>query len=160
MINNNKAQFLPVMILTTVIELLPLVVGSIAAFINENIAVGSILLTFSLVVYITIFLLMKKGSSTDIYFVKVDNGELEISYANFTSADYGKVSLDDVVKIDYYRINSFVSWVLCLINVRVPRSAFLTYTHDGATVYKPIGYFAKKDIDKLCESNGIKVIMH
>ena len=65
----------------------------------------------------------------------------------------------NIVQIEYYKINSFISW-LQFLSYQIPKVAFITIHENENIITKAIGYFEKNDLIKICESKNIKLIIH
>ena len=91
-------------------------------------------------------------------YIKINTSFFEIKFDNLSSNGQAIiVNYDDIVQIEYYKINSFISW-LQLLSYQSPKVAFITIHENENIITKAIGYFEKNDLIKICESKNIKLI--
>lgn len=94
-------------------------------------------------------------------YIKINTSFFEIKFDNLSSNGQAIiVNYDDIVQIDYYKINSFISWLQLLLSYQSPKVAFITIHENENIITKAIGYFEKNDLIKICESKNIKLIIH
>jgi hypothetical protein len=141
----------------------PIIIGlSISGIILKEFSVLIIDIIFILC-YIGVILWIKKAKKKDSSYIKVtDDGLFEIKFVS----NKKKIILKEreIVKIDYYRINSFYNWLLFIIPPPLtPKEIVIAYIEDGKTKEDEIGCAKFKDIKKLkkyCIDNDIKITIN
>lgn len=159
MIYLNKAILKPLLIFTSFFFIPALIILLISCLLIREIQVYMIFCCFVLVYIISIHVVIKESKNKK-YYLKVCSDSLEILYPNITSeGEVLLVKFTDIEKIEYYKITSFVSW-LAMINMVCPKALFITYNINNKKETKAIGHAELIDIVKICEENGIELIIH
>ncbi len=151
----SKNQFKPLAVLSS-IGLVPLIVGFSYCAWNDFKMEIFIVLLFLLCLYCFIIILSYKISQTKKYYALTNNEQLEIHYPNvgIRNEDVIRVNVEQVVKLEYYRMTSIKSWFL-LVNAIVPQCTFITYVEGGREFCGLIGYPSYDDVKKLADECGI-----
>lgn len=157
MIYTNKASFKPLMIILSFLFIPSIVTLIVCCFLIPSIPIYVILLVFILMYCLGIIAIRKESNSHRNY-IKIMEDMIILKFDNFSSNEIS-IKYVDIYQIDYYRINSFISW-FALICMQCPKIAFLTFSDGKSIMKKPIGYFEKKDIEKICNINKIKLVIH
>ena len=159
MIYTNKAMLQPMIIVLSVFFIPIIIVLTIYCIVFSNFQGYIILASFSFVFIVCIIATIKEAYSQRNY-IKINTLFFEIKFDNLSSNRQAIiVNYDDIVQIDYYKINSFISW-LQLLSYQSPKVAFITIHENENIITKAIGYFEKNDLIKICESKNIKLIIH
>lgn len=159
MIYTNKAQFKPIIILLSVLFVPSISALIVCCFLIPSIPIYCILFSFLIIYCLSIFAI-KKESNSHRNFIKIGENSLIIKFDNFSADDNeNEIMFNDIIQIDYYKINSVISWI-GLLSMQCPKIAFLKYTCDNKVIQKPIGYFEKVDIERMCFTHSIKLIVH
>lgn len=159
MIYTNKAILKPIIIILSVLFIPSIIVLAIYCIIFSNFQGYIILAIFSFLFIVGIIVAIKEAYSQRNY-IKINTSFFEIKFDNLSSNGQAIiVNYDDIVQIDYYKINSFISW-LQLLSYQIPKVAFITIHENENIITKAIGYFEKNDLIKICESKNIKLIIH
>ncbi len=149
MIYLNKGFFKPALIISS-IPLLPLMLASwimlVAEFKIDHLAIAIFISLF----YGVIAFFLHRFSRTKKHYMSIDEGSLLIK----APGECLEIQIVDIVKIEYYKISSFRSWLL-LFNSIGPQSAFVTYKKDGQEISEHIGYPKIEEIRKLCNDYDI-----
>lgn len=158
-IYTNKALFKPVLIILNFL-FIPTIISLIVALVLLKEIFIAILLACFITIYIVTILLFKWESNRKTNFIKVEKDGLEINYPNLAK-DGNCLSLnyEEIIKIDYYKITSFVSW-LALVQMQLPKALFITFNKNGNIVRKAIGHSELSEVTKLCNENNIKYRIH
>lgn len=159
MIYTNKAQFKPIIILLSILFVPAILSLIVCCFIIPSTTIYCILFAFFIIYCLGIFAVKKESNSRRNY-LKIGNDSIIIKFDNFSADDNEKeIMFNDIIQIDYYKINSFISWI-GLLSLQCPKIAFLKYACDNKVIQKPIGYFEKVDIERMCFTHNIKLIVH
>ena len=157
MISLREGFFKPMLILLSIIFLPTSCASWILTLSNFRIAPLIVSLVFSLSFFATVFGVYKysKSDKEQLY---SEEGVLVIIYPNVTTSPRTEIEVNNIVKIEYYKISSFRAWCM-LYNYVCPCSAFITYLLDGKEVCKHIGYPRYDKIKTLCSDIGVKFVI-
>lgn len=159
MIYTNKAMLQPMIIVLSVFFIPIIIVLTIYCIVFSNFQ-GYIILASFIFLFIVCIIATIKEAYSQRNFIKINDSFFEIKFDNLSSNGQAIiVNYDDIVQIDYYKINSFISW-LQLLSYQIPKVAFITIHENENIITKAIGYFEKNDLIKICESKNIKLIIH
>ena len=158
MYNLSKKQFKPAIIFLSII-FYPLFLGVLAVLIcNFDII---ILITFLmlLLVYIILIIFYKKISNNKNYNLIIYDCKMVINYPNIKKMKHVlEIYYDSIIKLEYYKISSLVSWFQ-LLNGVVPKCVFITYIKNGIEVCELMGHMEFKDINKIANDKKINLII-
>lgn len=150
MIYLNTGLFKPILMIFSVL-LLPLSFSCcILTFTDFRIELFFISLIMILL-YFVIIIGGYKHSKTKKNYLFIENDFIVINYYNLRCA---KINVQDIKKIEYYKISSIKAWGM-LFNCVCPQCAYITYIYDEKEVCEHIGYPDFNRISKLCDSIGV-----
>ena len=160
MIYTNKAMLQPMIIVLSVFFMPIIIVLTIYCIVFSNFQ-GYIILACFIFLFIVCIIATIKEAYSQRNFIKINDSFFEIKFDNLSSNGQAIiVNYDDIVQIEYYKINSFISWLQLLLSYQSPKVAFITIRENENIITKAIGYFEKNDLIKICESKNIKLIIH
>lgn len=122
-----------------------------------DIAIFCVSLTMSFVWFLSSFGLWKYSKSKKNYMYAEEN-KLYINYPNLTTESLFQISINQIIRIEYYKFNSIRAWSLICNNIG-PRSAFITYFEGEDEVCKLIGYPKIDEIKDLCSKHKITIVL-
>lgn len=121
------------------------------------------MLIVTLIFWLIYFLILwgaHKLSISKKYFLCTDeNGCITIHYPNVLQGlHYLRLNKNEIVKMEYYKISSFRAWGM-LYSCTCPQCVFITYVYNGVEEQSFIGYPNFNEIQKLCNSSNIELIV-
>ena len=159
MIYTNKAILKPIIIVLSVLFIPSIIVLTIYCIFFSNFQ-GYIILAIFIFLFIVGIIVAIKEAYSHRNYIKINTSFFEIKFDNLSSNGQAIiVNYDNIVQIEYYKINSFISW-LQFLSYQIPKVAFITIHENENIITKAIGYFEKNDLIKICESKNIKLIIH
>ena len=160
MIYTNKAILKPIIIVLSVLFIPSIIVLTIYCIFFSNFQ-GYIILAIFIFLFIVGIIVAIKEAYSHRNYIKINTSFFEIKFDNLSSNGQAIiVNYDDIVQIEYYKINSFISWLQLLFTYQSPKVAFITIHENENIITKAIGYFENNDLIKICESKNIKLIIH
>lgn len=158
-IYTNKAQFIPLVILLSILFVPAIIVLIVLCILYQLIQFFVILLCFILIFCLAICAVRKESNSRRNY-IKINENTLVIKNDSFSSENVEVfIDFNNIVQIDYYGINSIISWV-GIICLQCPNTALISFVIDGQVIQKALGFFEKDEIKKICSLCKIKLIVH
>ncbi len=148
-----QKQFKPAMILFG-IPFIPCIIGLIIA--NLLLFKLELLIMLSIIigVYLIIVIILWKLSKRKNHYLLLKDNEIELE---FVDSIKGKIKLevqfDEIVRFEYYRINSIKGWVM-LFSYIFPKCVYLTYNSNGEEQKKFIGYLDIGDIKEVSKKTN------
>lgn len=162
MIYLNKKQFLPAMILISIMFVpIMLMLTCLCLFYNvfqPFLIIGILLVTYLLL----IFCFFKISKSTKNYLI-INNDGLDICCGNkYCDKNTGvwKVPYNEIARIDYYRISSLKGWVSLWTGL-LPKCVFITIQNRGGkenSVF--IGYLDLDQVKLIANTGNIEIFVH
>ena len=157
MIYLNKGFFAPIFLFINIV-FAPLIILCWFLTIREfDIAIFRVSLIMSLS-YVFIAIGLYKYSKSQKYYLFEENDKLFIKYPNLTNESLFEIAKKQIVKIEYYRLNSIRSWCLLFYYVG-PQCAYITYFENEKEICKLIGYPKFDEIKQICLNCGIELIL-
>lgn len=148
-----QKQFKPAMILLS-IPFVPCISGLIIANILLLKIELLIMLSIIIGIYLIIVIILWKLSKRKKHYLLLKDHMIELEFYDSTS---GKVKLevqfDEIVRFEYYRINSIKGWLM-LFSYIFPKCVYLTYNANGVEQTKFIGYLDIKDIKEISKNTN------
>ena len=157
MIYLNNGFFKPMLIIVSVI-IFPLLTGCLVCTLLDykvELFITGIILFF---VYAAIAYALYKYSKTKRYYMFAEKDSIFVKYPNFNAANFIKIDLCDIRKVEYYKISSVRAWGM-LCNYVCPQCVYITYESGGKEVCKLLGYPDFKEISSLCFEADINFIV-
>lgn len=155
----DQKQFKPTMILFG-IPFVPCIIGLIIANIMLLKIEWLIMLFIILSIYLIIVIISWKLSKRKNYYLLIKDNIMEL---NFYDSINGKTKLElqfgEVIKFEYYRINSIRSWLM-LFSYIFPKCVYLTYTVNKKEQTKFIGYLDIKDVKDISKITSSDLIIY
>ncbi len=158
MIYLNSAQFKPLAILLSIVFFPIIFGGAILCFSSFNFLHLIVAVALVFVYFISIFG-GYKYSKTKMYYLIFNDNKFEINYPNVGTKGYLSVDVKDVVKLDYYKINSLRSWLM-LHSYVLPCCVYITYNDENKEICKLIGYMNYNQIKDLSVLYNITLEVH
>ncbi len=161
MIYLNKKQFLPSMILISVM-FLPMILALTYLSFSHHVWEPFLIAGILLIIYLSLTLCFFKISKSTKNYLMVKNEGFEICCGNkYCDKDSGiwKVSYQKIEKIDYYRITSLKGW-FSLWTGLLPRCVFITIRTLGVEDEVFIGYLDLNQAKKLASIVNTELITH
>ena len=154
-----QKQFKPAMVLFGLL-FIPILIGINIAnvvFFRVELLIVSLVV---LIVYLSIILFFWRLSKRKEHYLLINKNGVEIL---FHDSIRGKIkvelSFEQIIKIEYYRINSIRSWFM-LYSYVFPKCVYITYKIGGEEQTKFIGYMDLKDIKQIANDKNIKLIVN
>ena len=158
MYNLSEKQFKPAVFFLSII-FFPLLLGVLAVLICNFDMIILIIFLMLLLVYITLIIFYKKISNNKNHNLIIYDCKMVINYPNINNMKHIlEISYDSIIKLEYYKITSLVSWFQ-LLNGIVPKCVFITYIKNGKEVCELMGHMELNDIKKIANDKNIKLII-
>lgn len=148
-----QKQFKPAMILFG-IPFIPCIIGLVIA--NILLFKIELLIMLSIIfgAYLIIVIILWKLSKRKNHYLLLKDYEIELEFYDSIN---GKVKLevqfDEIVRFEYYRINSIKGWLM-LFSYIFPKCVYLTYNENGEEQKKFIGYLDIGDIKEIAKKTN------
>ena len=158
MYNLSEKQFKPTIIFLSII-FYPLLLGVLAVLISSFDIMILIIFLMLLLVYVVLIIFYKKISNNKNHNLIIYDCKMVINYPNINNVKHIlEISYDSIIKLEYYKITSLVSWFQ-LLNGIVPKCVFITYIKNGEEVCELMGHMELNDIKKIANDKNIKLII-
>ena len=159
MIFLNKGFFKPFAIFFSVIFVPLILLSFFALIVNKTFP---ILLTMLILVFIycSSILFAHRISKSQKNFMNIYDNICEIYYQGIVDdEEMCRISINNIIKIEYYRISSPISWLMLLHSAIFPQCIFITFKHNGKEVEKHLGYVDYIEICSLCNQFNIDLVV-
>ena len=154
-----QKQFKPAMVLFGLL-FIPILIGINIAnvvFFRVELLIVSLVV---LIVYLSIILFFWRLSKRKEHYLLINKNGVEILFHDSISGKIKvELSFEQIIKIEYYRINSIRSWFM-LYSYVFPKCVYITYKIGGEEQTKFIGYMDLKDIKQIANDKNIKLIVN
>ncbi len=154
----NEKEFKPMLIFLSVIFLPFIVLLGIIMFLDFRLIILAIAVIL-LIVYILLILVLRKSSKNRENYLLIHEDMFEIYYPNIGEGTHKlKINFCDIIEIKYYKITSIRGWFQILGYVG-PKCTYITYKKYGKKITELMGFFDLRDIKKITNEKGIKLII-
>ncbi|MBS5853550.1 MAG: SoxR reducing system RseC family protein [Bacilli bacterium] len=148
-----QKQFKPAMILFG-IPFIPCIIGLVIANILLNKIELLVILSIIIGVYLIIVSILWKLSKRKNHYLLLKDHEIELEfYDSFNGKIKLEVQFEEIVRFEYYRINSIKGWLM-LFSYIFPKCVYLTYNVNGEEQTKFIGYLDIRDIKEISKKTN------
>lgn len=148
-----QKQFKPAMILFG-IPFIPCIIGLIIANILLFKIELFVILLIIIGVYLVIVIILWKLSKKKNHYLSLKDNEIELEFYDFINKKVKlEVRFDEIVRFEYYRMNSIKGWLMLFSNI-FPKCVYLTYNVNSEEQTKFIGYLDIKDIKEISKKTN------
>jgi hypothetical protein len=155
----NKGYFKPFAIFFSVIFVPLILLSFFALIVNKTflILLITLILVFS---YCLGILFAHRISKSQKKFINIYDDICEIHYPGIVdNEEMCRINMNNIIKIEYYRISSPISWLMLLHSYILPQCIFITFKHNGKEVHKHLGYVDYIEICSLCNQFDIDLVV-
>ena len=160
MISLSRSQFLPAMILISVL-FVPIV--SVLIWVSFLDHILFLFVGLLLVIYLILALYFFRTSRSQKNYLIMNDDGLDICCGNqYCNKDTGiwKISYAQIRQIDYYKLSSPMGW-FSLWNGLLPKCVFLTFRDlSGKEISVFIGYLEFDQVNSIAKTGGIELLVH
>ena len=159
MYNLSEKQFKPCIIFMSIL-FLPLISSLIVVLILHFTICVLIVFLILLSLYVFLIILFRKLYNKENTNLILYENKMVINYPNVNNCKNSlELNYDDIIKLEYYRLSSIVSWFQLVYNYVLPKCVFITYDKNYDVRCELMGHMDLKDIKKIANEKGIKLII-
>ena len=157
MYNLSEKQFKPCVIFIS-LEFIPILVLLIVALILDFSISILIVFLFLLSMYIFLIVLFKKLYVKENSNLILYDNKMVINYPNINNCNNVlEINYDDIIKLEYFRLFSIVSWFQLFYSWVLPKCVYITYEENYDVRCELMGHMDLKDVKKIAIEKGIEL---